>query len=303
MPTLRIWKLLLLLAAALLHPQAHADGNCTVTSISFTGVTYNNAALTATGTVNYTCTRTSQGADGSPITMRLRAGPGAYYAGNTRNAGNGANRVAYGLSTTAAWGDGSPGLGDGHTVSVPFHGGNNNTTSGAFAFTFSMAGSLNPLAGLVYTDTVAITGICSTAPNKTTPCTVVGATLTISITAPITCNITSAPGTLNLSYTSFQSVAGAGNVPFAATCSNGGPFRMNLSPPNGTVLGVAYSLRLGTSPGSATDISSTTTYNLTGNGSPITYYVNATAAPGQVGTCGSGTCQALSPPHTLQIEY
>lgn len=301
MTTWRIGKLLLVPAAVLLQPQAHAAGNCTVTSVSFTGVTYNNAALTATGSVNYTCTRTSNGTDGSPITMRLMASPGAYYAANTRHAGNGANRVAYGLATTAAWGDGTPGLGNGHTVSVPFQGGGSNTSSGTFAFTFSMAGALNPVSGLVYTDTVAITGVCTTAKNS--PCTVVGSSIPISITVITSCSITSAPGTLNLAYASFQSAAGAGNAPFAAQCSNGGPFRMSVSPTNGTLLGVAYSLRLGTSAGNPTDISSTTTYNLNGTGSPVTYYINATAAPGQVGTCAGGTCQATSPPHTLQIEY
>ncbi len=304
MTILRTWKLLLLLAAGLLLlPDARAAGNCTVTSIAFTGVTYNNTALTAMGTVNYTCSRSSNGTDGSPFTMQITAGPGLYYAGNTRNAGNGANRLAYSLSTTAAWGNGMSGLGNAHAISVPFPTGNTDTVSGSFTFTFSIAASLNPLAGLTYTDTIAVGGTCATATNKNTPCTLVGATLPISITVPSSCSITSAPGTLNLAYTSFQSTAGAGNVPFAARCSNGAPFRMSLSPTNGTVLGVAYSLRLGTSAGSATNISSTTTYNLTGNGSPVTYYVNATAASGQVGTCASGTCQALSPPHTLLIEY
>ncbi|HEY1226810.1 MAG TPA: hypothetical protein VGF26_05765, partial [Ramlibacter sp.] len=156
-------------------------------------------------------------------------------------------------------------------------------------------------AGRTYTDTVAVTGTCTT--SKNTPCTVVGASLPISISVTSSCSITSTPGTLNLAYSSFQSTAGAGNVPFGAQCSNGAPYRMSVSPTNGTLLGVAYSLRLGTSAGSATNISSTTTYNLTGTGSAVTYYVNATAASGQVGTCASGTCQALSPPHTLLIEY
>ena len=303
MNILRICRLLLALAALLLQLDARAAGSCTVTSIAFTGVAYNNTALTATGTVNYTCSRTSNGTDGSPFTLQLTAGGGLYYAGSTRNAGNGANRLAYGLSTTAAWGNGLPGLGNAHAVTVAFPTGNTDTVSGSFTFTFTMAGSLNPVTGRTYTDTIAVGGTCATAPNKNTPCTLVGATLPISISVPSSCSIPSAPATLNLAYTSFQSTAGAGNVPFAARCSNGAPFRMSVSPPNGTVLGVAYSLRLGTAAGSATDISSTTTYNLTGTGAPITYYVNATAVSGQVGTCSSGTCQALSPPHTLLIEY
>ena len=303
MTILRTWKLLLLLAGLLLQLDAHAAGNCTLTSIAFTGVTYNNTALTTTGTVNYTCSRSSNGTDGSPFTMQITAGDGLYFAGSTRHAGSGANRLAYGLSTTAAWGNGLPGRGNAHVVSVTFPTGNTDTVSGSFPFTFSMAASLNPLTGQTYTDTVAVGGTCATPPNKSTPCTLVGASLPISISVTASCSITSAPGTLNLAYTSFQSTAGAGTVPFAAQCSNGAPYRMSVSPTSGTLLGVAYSLRLGTSAGSATNISSTTTYNLTGTGSAVTYYVNATAASGQVGTCASGICQALSPPHTLLIEY
>ncbi|KQT14091.1 spore coat protein U domain-containing protein [Ramlibacter sp. Leaf400] len=302
MRPLRIPALLLPLAAAFMHVDASAAGSCTVTSVAFTGVTYNNTALTGTGTVNYTCTRTSNGTDGSPITLRLNAGPGSFYAGNSRNAGNGGNRVAYSLATTAAWGDGlTAGLGNGHTISVAFQGGQSTTSSGSFAFTFSMAGSLNPLSGLVYTDTVAITGTCTTA--KFTPCTVIGSSIPISITVPTSCSVSTPPGTLNLGYTSFQTTSGVGNVSFAAQCSNGGPYRMSVTPTSGTVLGVNYNLKLGTTAGSATDISSSTTYNLTGNGSPVTYYINATAAQGQSGTCATGSCLASSPPHTLNVEY
>ena len=68
MNTTRILKLLWLPAALLLQVNAHAAGNCTVTSIAFSGVTYNNTALTATGTVNYTCTRT---ANSSAIQLAL----------------------------------------------------------------------------------------------------------------------------------------------------------------------------------------------------------------------------------------
>ena len=301
MNTTRILKLLWLPAALLLQVNAHAAGNCTVTSIAFSGVTYNNTALTATGTVNYTCTRTANSSDGSPITLQLTAGPGLYYAANSRNGGNGTYRVPYSLSTTAAWGNGMPGLGNAHTLTVPFPTGSTNTVTGSLPFTFSMAASLNPRTGLTYADTVSVGGSCTTA--KGPPCTVVGGSLPVSISVVSTCSITSAPGTLNLGYSSFQATAAAGNSPFATRCSNGAPFRMSLSPANGTVLGVAYSLRLGTTAGSATNISSTTTYNLSGTGSPVTYYVNATAAQGQVGTCASGTCQASSAPHTLLIEY
>ena len=293
-------RTILVLLGMLGPATAIAAGNCSVTSVTLSAVTYSNAAVTGTGAVGFICSRTTP-SDGE-ITVNIGAGPGLYPLAGTRQAGNGANRIAYSLSTTAPWGDGISGMGNPQAAVTQFAKGNTDTYPGSFTFTFSMPASLNPVAGLSYSDTVVIGGTCSTS-KASAGCTLAGSSLAIKIDVPVTCSISSPPGTLNLSYTSFQSTPGLGNVPFAATCSNGGPYRMSLTPASGTLLGVTYGLTLGTSAGSPTDISSSTSYNLRGTGSPATFYVNARAAAGQSGTCTGGTCSAISTPHTLRIEY
>lgn len=78
---------------------------------------------------------------------------------------------------------------------------------------------------------------------------------------------------------------------------------MSVNPLGSTVLGIAYTLKLGTTADSATDISSTTTYNRTGSGTNQTYFVNATAVPGQAGTCAAASCTQSSANHTLLVEF
>ncbi|HSV44451.1 MAG TPA: hypothetical protein VLJ58_01565, partial [Ramlibacter sp.] len=102
---------------------------------------------------------------------------------------------------------------------------------------------------------------------------------------------------------SFQTSPAQANLPFTANCSNATPYRMSVSPTGGTLLGLPYSLTLGTTAGSATDISSTGTFNLTGTGAAITYYINATIGAGLSGTCATGPCSVGSTPHTLNVEY
>jgi hypothetical protein len=280
---------------------AFANGTCTITSVTLAAQTYTNALLTATGTVNYTCTRTSNAVDGNRITFRVTADPGLNYSGGTRQAANGSNDISYSLRVGAAnWGDGTAGLGNSHNVNVGFMG-TQTTKSGSFNFTLRVPGSQNPqTAPTPYLDTFVVDGTCTTA--KGTPCSVTGDTGQVSILAPTSCTL-SKPANFTLSYMAFQSSPAMNNTNFAVNCSNGGPYRMSVSPTGATVLGIAYTLKLGTGSNSAIDISSTTTYNRTGTGSSQTYYVNASAVPGQSGTCSGGPCTQLGPSHTLLLEY
>jgi hypothetical protein len=280
---------------------AFANGSCTITSVALAAQTYNNGLLTATGTVNYTCTRTSNPVDGNRITFNVTADPGLNYSGGTRRAANGSNYISYSLRVGGAnWGDGTAGLGNGNSVSVKFNGAQ-TTKSGSFNFTLRVPGSQNPqTAPNPYLDTFVVAGTCTTA--KGTPCSVAGDTGQVSILAPTSCTL-SKPADFTLPYTSFQSSPAMNNSSFAVNCGNGGPYRMSLSPTGATVLGITYTLKLDAAPNTATDISSTTTYNRTGTGSPQTYYVNASAVAGQIGTCSSGLCTQLGPSHTLLLEY
>jgi hypothetical protein len=289
------------LAWLLAPAPALANGSCTITSVALSAQTYNNGLLTATGTVNYTCTRTSNAVDGNRITFNVTADPGLNYSGGTRQAANGSNDISYSLRVGAAnWGDGTAGLGNGHSVTVNYTGGQ-TTKSSSFNFTLRVPASQNPqTAPTPYLDTFVVDGTCTTA--KGTPCAVTGNTGQVSILAPTSCTL-GTPANFTLSYTAFQASPAMNNTSFAVNCGNGGPYRMSVSPTGATVLGITYTLKLGTAPNSATDVSSTTTYNRTGTGSPDTYYVNASAVPGQSGICSGAVCSQLGPSHTLLLEY
>jgi hypothetical protein len=287
-----------LLAAA----PAFANGSCTITSVTLGSQTYTNTAINATGTVNYTCTRTSNAADGTPITLNVTAGPGLNYSGATRRAANSGNYIAYSLKVgAAAWGDSvTAGIGNQFTVSVTFTAAQ-TSKSGSFNFTFGIAAGLNPPSRPdPYADTFAVAGTCTT--KKGTACSVTGNSGQVSVMVASTCSISTPPGAITLAYTAFRSTALQANTPFKVTCDNGGTYRMSVSPTGATVRGITYGLKLGTTANSAIDVSSTTTYNLTGTGLATQYYANASAASGQAGTCSGAPCTG-STTHTLLVEY
>lgn len=292
------------IAAGLLSSTpAFASGTCAITSVTLASQTYTNtAALSATGTVNWTCTRSSNKTDGNPTTFNVKAGAGANYAGSTRNVFN-VTSIPYSLSTSSAavWGDGATVAGSTPmVVTASFPTTTSTSVSGSFPFTFSIAASLNPYAGRTYTDTVSIGGTCST--KKGTACAVTGSTLSVSVYVQGNCSISSPPADLAFNYTSFQSAQAQASSQFAAKCDNGTPYGMSLSPTNGTLLGLPYNLTIGTAPNVPTDISSATK-NQTANGSSQTYYVNGTIAPGLAGACATASCLATSSPHTLTLTY
>lgn len=283
---------------------ASAAGNCTITSVAFTDQSYNDTALSATGTVNWTCTRTSNATDGNPTTFNVTAGPGNNYSASSRRVANAGTFMAYGLtSNSVAWGDGvTAGLGNARVVTASFPSSASTSVSGSFTFDFTIAAGLNPLSNRTFTDSIAVGGTCTV--KKTGPaCTVSGGSAIFNVAVPVACSIVTPPSTLALPYTAFQTSPAQGDSSFVVKCSNGGPYRMSVSPTGSTVLGIAYTLKLGTTANNATDISSTTTYNQSGTGTNITRYVNATAAPGQAGTCATASCTQNSANHTLLVEF
>jgi hypothetical protein len=136
-----------------------------------------------------------------------------------------------------------------------------------------------------YTDSVTMT-VKNAAGS---PAVNITGTIPIAIYAPSTCAISSAPGTISISYTSFTGAAATGTTSFQATCTSGMPFTIDVSPATGTLMGVDYTV--------APD-----TTAATGTGSALTIGITATAAPGQAGTCAAATCSATAT-HTLTITY
>lgn len=91
------------------------------------------------------------------------------------------------------------------------------------------------------------------------------------------CEITVPGSPLALNYVSFQTSASTNNAEFSIRCTNTLPYALSLSGTSGasgTLVGLAYSLALGSPSG-------------TGNGSTQTVSVTGTVAANQGGTCST----------------
>ncbi|HSV46031.1 MAG TPA: hypothetical protein VLJ58_09595 [Ramlibacter sp.] len=116
---------------------------------------------------------------------------------------------------------------------------------------------------------------------------------------------------LNLSYTSFQLADTTGSTNFGVRCTTSLPYSVSISNPTqlDSVLALNYTLNLTNSAtyasGSTGSIASQTGTGLTAQ----TYYVHATIASGQSGTCagpGGTTCSnsaAADKTHTVTVTY
>lgn len=259
---------------------AATAGSCTVTSVTLSPPPYTSATGdSATGSVSWTCTRTSNSADGSSITFNTSAtGSGSV--------SNGGGTMAYSLTGTS------------RTLTATYATGV-NTYSSSYSFTFSIAAGLNPSAGTTYTDTVTFGGTC-TAAKKTGTCSVTPATLSISVDVTPKCAV-STPADLNFVYTSFQTTKATAYSQYTVNCTKNTPYTMSLSPASGTLLNVPYALTLGTTANSATDITGVSNTG-TGTSAGSGYFVNGAILPGFVGTCTPGNCTA-SATHTLIVSY
>ncbi len=302
--TMSVCALIIGMSACL--TDAIAFGVCSVTSVSLSSVSYNSTSpALSSGIVNWTCSRSSQATDGN-ISFAVTASAGENYNSASRHVSFGASSaslMSYTLATSSAkfWGDPITVFGSAaHLLTDLFPAAGINTSSGSIPFTFSLNAGFNPIGSALYTDTIFIDGTCST--SNSTACTVTPAPLTIGVNALASCTLSAQLPTLSLNYTSFQTSSAASSVMFTTNCTNATPYRINVSPGNGTMLGLPYSIKLGTSGGSATDISSTLDYGLTGTGFPQTYYINGSIAAGLAGICATGSCTA-STPHNLNIEY
>ena len=137
-----------------------------------------------------------------------------------------------------------------------------------------------------FTDTVTMTLTISTGA-------VVGAPFTfpVSIVHPANCTISTLPGTLSFTYTSFAVAPSTAGTTFGLNCTNSMPFTMALNSYAGTLLGLNYTLVLNN--GVLTG---------TGSGAAVSIPIDGTIAAGQSGTCATASCNA-SQLHTLTITY
>ena len=152
-----------------------------------------------------------------------------------------------------------------------------------------------------YLDTVALNvAVTATSPSVGTRIGNAGS-VSVNIIAPVSCLISTAPGTVAFGgYTSLGAAA-TGSTSFATTCSSTLPYTMSLDNAFGVVAGLNYSVGL-TSNNAAT----TGTLTLASNGTGVaqTFYVKGNMASGQAGSCASGGCVgSKTDTRTLTVTY
>lgn len=279
----RRWLAGLAFALAGLDPgPALAVISCYVSSSGFSAL-YDTTAGTSNDNVaaaSIHCTRASTDADS--VTYALNANNGANPQGLTNQArlGATASYLGYELYRNATY----AALWD-------------HRKANAFTGTINFAGSLsvslpityyarfpagqNVAAG-VYSDTVTMSldygGVSAPA-----------ATFPVTVAVNTQCLISTPPGTVAFTYTSFQATPSSASTPYAVRCTSGVAYTMSLDAYNGALLGLSYSLSL-----SATAA--------TGTGLAQPYSVNGTIAAGQAGACSTGMCSG-SQTRTLTITY
>jgi len=266
---------------------ASAAVSCNVTVTSIT-TSFNNALGNAgitSGAWTVSCTRAV--GDANTFAFLLEANNGANGAGAQNRAVFGGNRINYDIYRSTTITNGNRWQNTTATAfsgSVTFFG---STLTGSTTGTFyaNVPTGQNPAAG-TYTDTVIATLLDSTG-TITLNTTSFG----VSILNQAACEITSPPGNINLTYTSFQGTAASATTTFAVRCTNGHAYTMALDATSSTLIGLNYTLAL-----------SQTSAN--GNGASQTFTITGGITAGQSGTCSSSATSCTgTETRTLTITY
>jgi spore coat protein U-like protein len=290
-------------AMALAWPvtDAHAAISCGFNAGTGINMVYNpttTASNTRTGTFSVTCTR-SLTTDPLSVTFTAKNDEGIWNAGSQNrakltsvgNCGTASNCILYDLFITSAL-----------ATQWRKAGTINGTVSFATATTMSATASATYYFGSTAAQTVATGNFADTvtltlayAPGGITSLPGSPASFPVNISTSANCVISTPPNTLNLNYTSFQNTAAANFVGFAATCTTGLSYTVDLSPTSGTLLGLPYSVSLN----SASVVSS---LSVSGNGSAQPYSIYGKIAASLSGNCTIATCSAVAP-HIITIAY
>lgn len=120
----------------------------------------------------------------------------------------------------------------------------------------------------------------------------------VDVTLTPACKITTAPGTITLTYTALQATEAAQTTDFGVTCSNGLAYTMALSVTNANTLGLTIPLVIRNS-GDTADV----TTSQSGTGAELSYKIKATIASGQAGNnCTGAACNSIIA-RTLTVTY
>ncbi|HEX2547970.1 MAG TPA: spore coat protein U domain-containing protein [Ramlibacter sp.] len=293
-------RTLLALLLSLWGEAALAQQSCTLTMNALASATNYNPFLAAfndsSGIFSVNCTRTRGGQNRFTTTYSVRADNGLNFT-TTRRLRNGAFYLNYALyrnypTCTTAWGNTAAA---GFTLNNSATGANDVTTnpnplSGGTSYCFRITGGSSTAIPGTYTDTVQVTIFDGNGTQRGT------VSVTLSTTVVPTCSVTSAPASVNLTYTSFQATAPSANSPFQLRCTNSTTFSLGFDTPvvgvNDRVQGLNYNLTTSAAGG-------------TGTGVPQNYTVTVTVPAAQAGTCtgpGGSACTGTVS-RAVQVEY
>lgn len=286
----RALMLVLVLVLAALWSGAVQAGpfSCAIASVSGISLSYNphaSNALVGSGTVTVNCSKT--GGNTATRHLEVGAGTGLNATGGQNRAANGSSLLTYALrrdaALTAAWGDTAGSRLAATTTSV-------NSTTVTLNWWFTAAAGQTVATG-TYLDTVTLRLYQSDTPNPSlTDPSPTTATLSIALTVTGQCSLSSPPGAVQFSYTSFQTTPATATSGFAVTCTNGTPYTVALDATSGTLLGLSYQLAL------------SATGTRVGNGVAQPMSITGTMPAGQSGVCAAATCNA-SQARTLTVSY
>lgn len=274
-------------AAFLAAGSAHATIICSITSArGFTSV-YDPISTVPNdnvSSVSINCSRVS--GDPGTTTYSLAVTNGLYPNGQNNRARYLTNNyIKYDVYKDAAYSS-RWGASGGSPITGTLNFGSGTSASLTLPY-YNRVGALQSAVVGDYTDTMTTTltySVTSVLNATATP-----APMPVTITTNPQCQFSTPPGTMSLSYTSFQATAATGSTQFATRCTSGLPYTMSLGATSGTLMGLNYSLSLSAASG-------------TGTGAAQTYSVNGSIAANQVGVCATSAC-AASAPQTITISY
>lgn len=144
---------------------------------------------------------------------------------------------------------------------------------------------------------LALAALLTTPGYSQTPNGTATADFNVSVTLTAKCRIGTPPGTITLTYESFQGAESSNTTPYTVECTNTLPYSMSLSSTSATLAGLPVTLSVRNS-GNTADVTGTQTAGT----SAASYRIRAAIPAGEQGTCALGTCTD-SAQRTLTITY
>ncbi len=239
----------------------------------------------STGSYTVSCTRLIT--DAATLTYNLRADNGLQPTGALNRVQRGAttNRYSYELFRLAPYVNANRWQA---TAALQFLGtvsfGTSLSGSASGTFDLRLAGSQPVVTAGTYTDTVT-----ATLRNNTGGAILSTTTFGVTVLTSNSCQISTAPGNMSFTYTSFQAGSASANTSYEVRCTTGLPYTMALDATSATLLGLTYTLALSSA-------------GATGNGTEQLFTITGGITGGQAGTCAATSCNG-SQTRTLTISY